>query len=166
MKKYIFVITWFEKVTRKQISPFICFIVENFHPSISSNLFKESIEFATQFIQISVDDLSIIKQPRKTLLFEGTTPWIKKGDDEDFDVPMGCFDLAEICRLVGTYIQSNLNNIMNKEDVGLYRDGSLGIFKNISRPKIERKKKAIIKVFKKCGLSIAVVTNLKTIDFF
>ena len=39
---------------------------------------------------------------------------------------------------------------MNKEDVGLYHDDGLGIFKNISRPEIERKKKAIVKVFKKC----------------
>ena len=36
---------------------------------------------------------------------------------------------------------------MNKEDLGLYGDEGLGIFKNISRPEIERKKKAIVKVF-------------------
>ena len=54
---------------------------------------------------------------------------------------------------------------MNKEDVGLYHDDGLGIFKNISRPEIERKKKAIVKVFKKCGLSSVVDTNLKTVDF-
>ena len=54
---------------------------------------------------------------------------------------------------------------MNKEDVGLYRDDGLGIFRNISRPEIERKKKAIVKVFKKCGLSIVVDTNLKTVNF-
>ena len=54
---------------------------------------------------------------------------------------------------------------MNKEDVGLYHDHGLSIFKNISRPETERKKKAIIKVFEKCGLSIAVDTILKTVDF-
>ena len=138
---------------------------ENFYPSISSNIFKESNEFARQFIQISDNDLSIIMQARKTLLFEGTTPWVKKSGDEDFDVPMGCFDGAEICELVGTYIQSKLTNIMKKEDVGLYRDAGLGNFKNISKPEIERKKKAIVKVFKKCGLSIVVYTNLKTVNF-
>ena len=61
-------------------------------------------------------------QARKTIFFEGTTPWIKKSGDEDFDMPMSCFDGAEICELVGTYIQSKLTNLMNKEDVGLYRD--------------------------------------------
>ena len=83
------VITWFEKIKYKKTSSFICFDVENFYPSISSNLFKESIEFARQFIHISDDDLSIIMQARKTLLFEGITHLIKKSGDEDFDVPMG-----------------------------------------------------------------------------
>ena len=58
-----------------------------------------------------------------------------------------------------------MTNIINKEDVGLYCDDGLGIFRNISRPEIVRKKKAIIKVFKKCGLSIVVDTNLKAVDF-
>ena len=123
--------------------------MENSYPSISSNLFKESIEFARQLIQIYDNDLSIIMQARKTLLFEGAAPWFKKSGDEDFDVPMGCFDGAEICELVGTDIQSKLTNIMNKEDVELYHDDGLGIFKNISRSEIESKKKSIIKVFKK-----------------
>ena len=34
---------------------------------------------------------------------------------------------------------------MNKEDVELYRDDDLGIFKNMSRPEIERKKKLSLK---------------------
>ena len=44
-------------------------------------------------------------------------------------------------------MQSKLTNIINKEYVGLYRDDGLGIFKNILRPEIERKKKVIVKVF-------------------
>ena len=70
-------------------------------------------------------------QATKALLSEGTTPWIKMTGGEDFDIAMGCFDRAEICELVGTYIQSNLTNIMNTEDVGLFRVDGLGIFKNI-----------------------------------
>ena len=46
-------------------------------------------------MQIFDDDLSIIIQARKILLFKGTTPWIKKSGDGDFDVLMGCFDDAE-----------------------------------------------------------------------
>ena len=83
-------------------------------------------------------------QTRKTLISEGTKPWIKKSGYEDFDIPMGCFDGTDICELVGSYIQSKLTDTMNKEDVGLYRDDGLGIFRNISRLEIERKKKAIV----------------------
>ena len=79
---------------------------------------------------------------------------------------MGCFDGAEICELVGTYIQSKLTKIMKKEDIGFYHDDGVGIFKNISRPEMETKKKAIVKVIKKCRLSIVVDINLKTVDFF
>ena len=41
---------------------------------------------------------------RKTLLFNNNEPWIKKSGKENFDVLMGCYDGAEICELVGTYI--------------------------------------------------------------
>ena len=54
---------------------------------------------------------------------------------------------------------------MNKEDVGLYCDDGLSIFKNLLRPEIERKKKSIVKKFKKCGLSLVVDINLKTVNF-
>ena len=82
---------------------------------------------------------------RKTLPFESTTPWIKNTGDDELNVQMGVFDNADIYELIGTFIQSNLTNIINKEDLGLYRNGGLGIFKNISRPEIERKKKGIVK---------------------
>ena len=32
----------------------------------------------------------------KTLLFHENTPWVKIEGKEDFDVPMGCFDGAEV----------------------------------------------------------------------
>ena len=41
-------------------------------------------------------DMSLINQSRKTLLFNETIPWVKKDGSEDFDVPMGCFDRAEV----------------------------------------------------------------------
>ena len=35
---------------------------------------------------------------------------------------MGCYDGAEICELVGTYIQNKLCKLMHQKDFGLYRD--------------------------------------------
>ena len=60
---------------------------------------------------------------------------------------------------------NKLKNVTNKENIGLYRDDGLGIFQNIPKTEIERKKKQIVKVFKDCGLSITIKCNLKSIDF-
>lgn len=48
-------------------------------------------------------------------------------------------------------MQSELTNIINKGDVGLYRDDG----QNLK----QKGKKAIAKVFKNCGLSTVVDTN-------
>ena len=104
-------------------------------------------------------------QSRKTLLFNNEEPWVKKHGDEEFDVPMGCFDGAEVCDLVGIYSLNLLKTIIRKENVGLYRDDGLGIIRNSSGPEIDRMRKQIIKVFKECGLNIVIKMNLKTVDF-
>ena len=78
---------------------------------------------------------------------------------------MGCYDGAEVCELVGTYILNKLKNITSKENIGLYRDDGLGIFQNIPKTEIEEKKKQIVKVFKDYGLSITIKCNLKSEDF-
>ena len=78
---------------------------------------------------------------------------------------MGYLDSPDICELDGTYIQCKLTNKKNKEDVGLYRNDDLGAHKNISGAEKERKKKAIVEGFKKCGISSAVDTNLRTNKF-
>ena len=104
-------------------------------------------------------------QLRQTLLFHDKQPWVKKTGTENLDVPMGCYDGAEVCELVGCYILNQLSTVMRKELVGLYRDDGLGIMKNMSGPEIERKQKQIIKIFKDCGLNIAIKTNLKSVDF-
>ena len=141
------------------------FDVENFYPSISIDLFTDAISYAKTITNIDDDQLSIIMQSRKTLLFNNNEPWVKKTGEENFDVPMGCHHDAEVYELVETYIFNKLKNITNKENIGLYCDDRLGIFQNIPKTEIERKKKQIVKVFKDCGLSITIKCNLKSIDF-
>ena len=99
------------------------------------------------------------------MLFNNKDPWLKKSGNEEFDIPMGCFDGAEVCELVGVYILHLLRTVMRKENFGLYRDDGLGILRNSSGLEIDRKRKQIIHVFKSCGLNIIVKTNLKTVDF-
>ena len=67
--------------------------------------------------------------------------------------------------LVGSYMLIQLTHCVNKESVGLYGDDGLGVFPNISKPEIERKKKQVVKIFKEYGLSITIQCNLKSVDF-
>ena len=91
---------------------------------------------------------------------------MKKNGEEDSDVPMGCHDGAEICELVGTFIFNKISPIMQEQNsVGLYRDDGLGIFRNLSRHNIERKKKEIIKIFKDFGWSISVTANVTSANY-
>ena len=55
--------------------------------------------------------------------------------------------------------------MQEQNNVGLYRDDGLGIFRNLSRPDIERKKKDIIKMFKSFGLSVTVTTNVASANY-
>ena len=86
--------------------------------------------------------------------FSDGEPWVEKDDEDDFDIPMGCYNGAELCELVGTYLLNQLKVVVAKENMGLYRDDGLGIFKNMSGPEVERKKKELVKISKNNGLSI------------
>ena len=78
---------------------------------------------------------------RKTLLFPENEPWIKRKGVENFHVPMGCLDGAEVCYLTGLYILSKIKSVFeNENNVGLYRDDGLGILRNLAGPQIERVK--------------------------
>ena len=139
--------------------------MENFYPSISLNLFNEAIQYASTITEISDSDKATIQHSRKTLLFHNNKPWEMKSGDPDFDLPMGCYDGAEICELVGIFILNKLSNIIDKNSIGLYRDDGLGMLDKLSGPQIEQKKKKIIKFSKDCGLPITLTTNITSAEF-
>ena len=87
------------------------FDIESFYPSISEDLFIEAIQFSKQITEIPDRDRNLTMQARKTLLLNEGIPWVKKDGNEDFDVPMGCFDGAEVCELVGSYILQQLTQL-------------------------------------------------------
>ena len=159
------VIEWFKEIPDKSRCSFIQFDVDNFYPSITLDLFNKAINFAKRHIDIPDDDLSIIMQARKTLLYQDGSPWTKKNDPSDFDVPMGSYDGAELCELIGAFMLSQISEVIDKKDIGLYRDDGLGIMRRIGGPEIERRKKKIIQIFKKHKLSITVQTNLAVVQY-
>ena len=91
--------------------------------------------------------------------------WKNKNTDSCFDVPMGNYDGAEICELVGIFILKSLEDKINKQDIVLYRDDGLMILRNANGQKTDRTRKYIIKVMKHLGFQIEIKTNLKEVNF-
>ena len=114
-------IDWFKGIQDKHRCSFIKFDVDNFYPSITQDLFQKAILFAKKYTSITDEELHIITQARKTLLYHNGEPWTKKNDNSDFDVPMGSYDGAELCELVGAFMLSEISDTISKSDVGLYR---------------------------------------------
>ena len=131
------VIDWYINIRSKRNATFVVFDIESFYPSITSELFHKAIRFASEKCEITEDDMNIIMQSRKTLLFHENEPWAKKEGEEEIDVPMGCYDGAEVCEIVGCFMLNELSSVIKKDLAGLYRDDGLGILKNLSGPDIE-----------------------------
>ena len=72
------VIEWFKNINNKEKSSFVRFDIESFYSSITEELFTKAVEFAKSITSISDDELYIIMQSRKILLFHEETPWVKK----------------------------------------------------------------------------------------
>eukprot|EP00795_Rhopilema_esculentum_P006594 gene6594-biopygen8103 len=158
------VINWFNSIPNKHQHTFVIFDIENFYPSITEKLLTDSISFAKKYCKITEKDTNIIMHARKSLLFSKGNTWTKK-DSHMFDVTMGSFDGAEICELVGLFILNKLGAKYGKDNIGLYRDDGLAIFKNTPGPQAERIRKDITKLFKTHGLIITIQTNLKIVNY-
>ena len=94
----------------------------------------------------------------------GSLGW-KTFGKEDFDVPMRRFDGTEFCELVGSFILTKLWDVLQRENVGLYRDHGLAVIKQMPGPELDRKRKKIIEVFKKYELAIIIKANLFVVNF-
>ena len=60
---------------------------------------------------------------------------------------------------------SKIANKYRKNDIGLYRDDGLAVFKNKSGPQNERIKKELQDIFKSNGLDIVIQCNRKSVDY-
>ena len=125
------VIEWFKRIEQKHLYKFIIFDIKDFYPSIQEELLNKGLRFAQEYIDITSKDTEIIYHARKSLLFDEKDTWMKKQSGL-FDVTMGAYDGAEVCKLVGTYMLSLISEKYNKKDFGLYRDDGLGVVKNKS----------------------------------
>ena len=84
---------------------------------------------------------------------------------------MECFDGAEKCKLVGTFILNKLKNAFQNNTFVLfithllYRGDILAVMKGLPGLEIEKLKKNISKTFKVCEQSITIEANLHTLTY-
>ena len=152
------VLMWFDSIKNKGSCKFINFDIESFYPSITEELLKHSINWASQHTPISDSDINLILSASKSFLYHKGEPWVKKGNSK-FDISMGAYHGAQACELVGLFILQELAKIPNFEAI-LYRDDGLGITRSTPR-QTEKLRQSIIDVFKKHGLKITIKTGLK-----
>ena len=76
-------------------------------------MFHVALQFAKMHVSIPHKDREVVFHSRshsRTRVLYNKTPWIKK-ERYGFDVPMGAYDDAEICELIGI---SRLSSIEKK----------------------------------------------------
>ena len=139
------VINRFKKVESKNSHKCLMFDITDFYPSIKEDLLIEALEFAKQHVTIKSKDRETIFHARKSLLYNEGEPWVKK-QSNGIDVKMGSYDGAEVCELIGIFMLSLIGNKYNPNNIGLYRDDGLAVFKNTSGPQSEN----IKNTFKEC----------------
>ena len=157
-------IEWFKEIKDKKSKPFIVFDIVSFYPTISQELLTKALNWAKEFTEISEEEMNIVFEARKSfLIFEGNY-WSKKQSPE-FDVPMGSYDGAEVCDIVGLFILSKLEKLEENVNLGCYKDDCLAVC-NLSAQKTEGFKKKICQTFKTFGLSITIeAVNTKIVQF-
>ena len=83
------VINWFKAIPDKSNYKFIVFDIVNFYPSITEEILRKSLCFAKQYTSISDENINVIMNARKSLLFDKDQPWTKRDNKDMFDVTMG-----------------------------------------------------------------------------
>ena len=78
---------------------------------------------------------------------------------------MGSFSGAEVCELIGAFILSSLSFIIDKSDMGIYRDDGLVLIRNPNGPKVDRFRKKITNALKMLGFNITTQSHLNSVNF-
>ena len=71
-----------------------------------------------------------------------------------FDVAMGAFNEAEVCKIVGNFLLHKLSEKYERKNLALYRHDGLATFKNVSGPASETIKKYFCKLFRDHDLEL------------
>ena len=89
-------------------------------------------------------------------MFHDNEPWIKKDSNDDFDVTMGSYDGAEVCELAGLFMLIELSKNFDEDNIGLYRDDGLSVFKNYNGHQNDKVRKEMIDSIKQHHLNFEI----------
>ena len=152
--------TGLKKIKVKKLYKFINWDIDNYSASITPTLLEQTLDWATEYVDITPHQRKIITQACKSFLHFRGQPWMKKGD-VNFDVGMGAYHGAQLCEIVGLFMMSRLAHIKDLSSI-IYRDDVLGITRATSRQQ-ERMRQMITNVFNEYGLSITIFINLERV---
>ena len=155
----------FKKIENKNHYLSIKFDIVKFYPFISEPILETAIRFAEGHVEVTVEEKRMIFYCWKSLHFYKNEPSKKKDSNSCFDVTMGSYEGAELFKLIGIYLLSQLCTIISKKNCWLYRDDGLMIQEHIYCLQIDQLRKKIINVFKKTGFKIDIETKLKIANF-
>ena len=100
---------------------FIKFDVVEFYPSITEKLYKKALNLASRNTEISKEDKQLMLDCKSSFVWSDGKLWTKSNGIL-FDVPMGSYDGAEVCEMVGLYLLcTEVKKILG--NAGLYREG-------------------------------------------
>lgn len=139
--------------------------IKEFYPSITKETLSKAIDFAKKYTTITEKDTRTIFHCRKSMLIHNEGTWKKKTSHDCFDVTMGSYDGAEVCELLGLFILNNLSELIQKKDIGLYRDDGLMVLRNKRGRATDKIRKEVINVFKDINFQIDIETSLKSVNF-
>jgi hypothetical protein len=57
----------------------IIFDVEKFYPSITKELLLKALKWSRKYVDISDEEIEIVMQSRRGMMFVDGKPWVKKG---------------------------------------------------------------------------------------
>ena len=110
-------IVWLKNIKNKSKATFIQFDMIDFYPSISKEVLIDSIYYVKNYVEITDEQYQIILAWRKTVLANNDSTKIKTGLD-NFDIPMGGYDSAQIADPVGLYILNTLSRTIDLIQIG------------------------------------------------
>ena len=139
------------------------FNIKDLYPSLKGTLLTKAMNFAKKRVNIPNRENELLTM--EVDLFYTTIMNHEKKRQRFIWYNYGAYDGAEVCELVGTFFLYKLSQKCNKNNIDLYRDDDLAIFKNISGPKSEKVIKNFQKMFKENELDIIIQCNMKVVNY-